>query len=593
MRFQQFAAYLEKLETTSSRLAITEQLAELYNQLQPQEIHLASHLLQGQLLPAYETLEFQLSIKMVLRALARLSKNSPEPETDTNLFGEVEVDNDSSELAKRYKQVGDAGTVAAEVVEKLGGESDGINLTKVYVQLVQIAREGGEGSQERKLEKLVSLFRQLDPLSAKFVVRIIIGRLRLGFSTMTMIDALSWAKTGGKVDSKVLELAYQKKADIGKLAEVYLSATDEAGRARALEAYTVEVGVPLVPALCQRLNSAAEIIDKMGEVIAEPKFDGLRVQIHVDKSDPSSPLLRSFTRNLENNTLMFPELETIISDLKCQSCILDSEAIGYDPATGKLRTFQETITRKRKHDIADRAKEIPVRFYVFDVLSLDGQSLLDKKLQERKDLLGNLFKENEVLYQTPYITTNDAKELRSFHEQQLGAGLEGAVIKQINSVYQPGRKGWSWVKIKEEEGTKGKLKDTLDCVVLGYYAGRGKRTEFGLGAFLVGILDTDQTIKTIAKIGTGLSDEQFRELKTRCQPLIVPDQPAIYNVSKALMPDVWIQPEIVVEVAADEVTNSPVHTAGVALRFPRLVRFRDDKAWAQATTLEEVKAIRG
>ncbi len=153
-----------------------------------------------------------------------------------------------------------------------------------------------------------------------------------------------------------------------------------------------------------------------------------------------------------------------------------------------------------------------------------------------------LFKQNEVLYQTPYIVTTDPEELRQFHANQLGKGLEGAVMKQLDSPYQPGRKGWSWVKIKEAEGSRGKLKDTLDCVVMGYYAGRGKRTQFGVGAFLVGVVNDKEELQTIAKIGTGLSDEQFRELKQRCQPLVVTDMPTNYLVHKNLMPDVWVSP---------------------------------------------------
>ncbi len=590
MQFHLFAEYLQKLETTSSRLAITEQLAEVYRQLAGEEIRLASNLLQGQLVPSYESLEFQLSVKMVLRALARLSTTGETQSAD--LFGKNPDNSNLKQIEKKYKQLGDLGTLTEEVMSQAKGNVESpLSLTEVYHRLTSIAQENGSGSQERKLEGLTDLLKELDPVSAKFVARIILGRLRLGFSTMTMIDALSWTATGGKEDSKTLELGYQRKADIGKLAQTYLSEKTAEGRLKALDNYTIEVGVPIVPALCQRLNSAAEIIDKMGEVMAEPKFDGLRVQIHVIKKKGQPVFVRTFTRNLENNSDTFPELKTVIESLNCESCVLDSEAIGYHRETGQLRTFQETITRKRKHDIEETAENIPIRFYVFDVLSLDGESLLDKKLRERKELLKDLFKQNEVFYQTEYVVTNDANELRSFHEEQLAQGLEGAVIKQIDSVYQPGRKGWSWVKIKEEEGTRGKLKDTLDCVVMGYYAGRGKRTQFGLGAFLVGILAEDQTIKTLAKIGTGLSDEQFKELKDRCQPLVVPDQPASYIVEKALIPDVWVQPQLVVEIAADEITRSPVHTAGVALRFPRLVRFRDDKGWENATTLEEVTTI--
>lgn len=595
MLFSDFAEYLEKIEGISSRLEMTRVLAELFQKLETSEIPQACYLLQGQLLPNFESLEFQIAVKTVIKALARCMRASAVPDSQS-LFSEPNWEVQEAAIAVRYKALGDLGTVAKETLAAAGTvPPQPLELTNVYQQLWALAKDGGGGSQLRKLETLAHLLGTLDPLSAKFVIRIVLSRLRLGFSTMTMLDALSWAMTGSKSETSALEDAYQRRADIGFLAQTYLRHHESADRLAALEAIRVQVGVPVVPALCQRLNSSPEIIEKMKVVIAEPKFDGLRVQIHINKqtsiSAATTTHIKTFTRNLEDSSQMFPELQTIIDQLDCQSCILDAEAIGYHPETGKLLNFQTTITRKRKHDIAATAEGVPLRFYVFDILDLNGESLIQKKLHERKELLRKLFSDNEVLYFAPFIETSDPKELHSFHTLQLANGLEGAVMKQRDSIYQSGRKGWSWVKIKEEEGTRGKLKDTLDCVVMGYYAGRGKRTAFGLGAFLVGVLAEDQSLKTIAKIGTGLSDEQFRELKERCMPLVIPDQPAEYAVEKGLLPDVWVKPELVVEIAADEITKSPVHTAGVALRFPRLVKFRDDKTWEQATTQSELSAI--
>lgn len=590
MTFAEFARALQTLEGTTSRLAITAHLAELFRQLDPAEVGKVSYLLQGQLVPAYEGLEFQLSVKMVLRALARLHHNplGENASEATNLFGESDPSQAEAQMTQRYKKYGDLGTVAAEVVAALPTPATQPTISEVYDQLLAVAQTSGVGSQEKKLELLLAVLRAVDPSSAKFITRIIVGRLRLGFSTMTLIDALSWAATNSKQDRTRLEEGYQKKADIGKLAQVYLSGNTDDERHRSLAEYTVEVGVPVVPALCQRLNTAQEIVAKMDDVLVEPKYDGLRVQIHVDKK---RGILRTFTRNLEETSEMFPELSQAITDLNCESCILDAEAIGFDKQTGQLLPFQETITRKRKHDIESTAQSVPVRFYIFDVLALNGQSLIERPLLERKEILKTVFQQTDVLYHAPYIRTQDAAEVHRFHNEALAAKLEGAVIKQVNAVYQSGRKGWSWVKIKEGEGQRGKLADTLDCVVMGYYYGRGKRTAFGMGAFLVGVLDDNEQVKTIAKIGTGLSDEQFRELKQRVQPLEILEMPAIYQVEKSLVPDVWTEPSLVVEIAADEVTRSPVHTAGVALRFPRLVKFRDDKNWSQATTLSEVNTI--
>jgi len=576
--FAEFATSLQKLESISSRLEITAVLAEVFTCITPAETPAACYLLQGQLLPQYQGLELQISVKTVIKALEKLSPNS--------------VD---QQILERYHQLGDLGKVAEEVLADRSRSEVQLTVSVVHERLLVIANESGAQSQQRKLDGLVDLLADLDAVSAKFVVRIVLGRLRLGFSDMTMIDALSWAMTGGKSERDQIELAFQKRADIGQLAQAYLSQSDSKERLEQLQNYTVELGIPIVPALCQRLNSAAEMIEKMGEVIAEPKYDGLRVQIHVNK-DASGEVsqVRTFTRNLEETSHMFPELQTALKDLDCQSCILDAEAIGYDPKTGDLISFQQTMQRKRKHDVAEKAKEIPVRFFVFDLLYLDGQELLQTPLAERKKLLHSLFKDTEVLYHSPELKTTDAVELREYHEKNLAEGLEGVVVKQLSAAYQSGRKGWSWVKMKEAEGRTGKLLDTLDVVIMGYYYGRGKRTEFGIGAFLVGIVDAEgTTVLTIAKIGTGLSDETLKVVKTRCTEVTVSEKPASYEVGKLVTPDVWCEPSIVVEVAADELTVSPLHSAGFALRFPRFIQFRDDKKWQQATGSDELRQLQG
>jgi DNA ligase-1 len=289
---------------------------------------------------------------------------------------------------------------------------------------------------------------------------------------------------------------------------------------------------------------------------------------------------------------MFPELQDIFSTLNVASCVLDAEAIGYNKETGQLLAFQETMTRRRKHNIGAKAIEVPIRFYVFDVLKVDDNELLSEKMQDRKDVLKSLFAKNEVLLETPYIVTSSAEETRKKHIQYLAEGLEGAVMKQVDSQYVSGRKGWNWVKIKEAEGTTGKLTDTLDVIVMGYYTGRGKRSQFGIGALLTGVLNNENNqVVTIGKIGTGLTEEQLVVVKKLCDENAVSEMPKQYSVPKTLLPDVWISPSVVVEVAADELTKSPNHTAKVATRFPRMVQIRNDKSWEQATTLQEVASI--
>jgi DNA ligase 1 len=593
MTIAQLSQYLQKLESTSSRLEITALLAEVFQQLQLKEVRQTCYLLQGQVLPQYYGVEFQISVKTVTKVLARLLPSQGESQS---LFGESESEENTKIVEQKYKLLGDLGMVAEEVVKTVSDQKEKgqLSILEVYERLLEIAQDNGAQSQQRKQDKTIGLFEELDSISAKFVTRILLGRLRLGFSDMTIIDALSWAVCGDKSERDVLEDAYQRRADIGQLATQYLEEKDAEKRHHLLkDNYPIEVGAPVVPALCQRLNSAAEVIEKMSEVIAEPKYDGLRVQIHFKRAKGDhSQLLRTFTRNLEESSAMFPELSETTELLNCESCVLDAEAIGYDRATGNLISFQQTMQRKRKHGIAEKAQEIPVRFYVFDLLHLDGKDLLELPLKERKKMLDELFKDNQILVHTEQVVTSDPQELQQYHQHALAEGLEGVVMKQTSAGYQSGRKGWSWVKMKEAEGTSGKLSDTVDAIVMGYYNGRGKRAGFGIGAFLVGIWNEEtQQVLTIAKIGTGLTEEMLEEVKRRCDALATPEQPTHYQVNKMLLPDVWCVPGLVVEVAADELTTSPIHTAVQALRFPRFLQFREDKTWQQATTLKELEQI--
>ncbi len=593
MLFSDFTTYLKKLEQTSSRLDMTAQLAEVFQKLKEKEIAPACYLMQGELVPRYKSLEFNMSDKLTIRALAKLIAESDGESQlpDTNLFQEKDHSLYQEKIEKRFKQVGDLGLAAQELLNEVEIESARkIELLEVYHQLEKIAQDEGTGSQERKINHTASLLKKLDPLSVRYTVRIILGKLRLGFSTMTILDALSWSQHGDKSDRDQLERAYNKRADIGTLAKGYLKCDSEEEIKQFLETYELEVGTPVVPALCQRLESAEEIIEKMGKVIVEPKYDGLRAQIHIDKSKDCQ--YQVYTRNMDKVTHMFPELENSIKHLKCQKCILDAEAIAYDAKTGELLPFQQTITRKRKHGIGSQAEKVPIRFYLFDLLYADGQSLVDQELSERKKRLAEAVEENDIIRVTDFIKTTDPQEITHYHHQQLAENLEGAVIKKTDGKYRGGRKGWRWVKLKEVEGQTGKLSDTLDCVVMGYYRGKGKRAQFGIGAFLAGVISENDEVKTIAKIGTGLTDKQFKKIKQMADEVKTDEKPDQYDVDEHLEPDVWTYPEIVVEIAADELTNSPIHTAGQALRFPRLVKFRSDKDWEQATTIEELEQIK-
>ncbi len=566
MLFLLFAEKLQSIESTTLRNRMTVELAALFKQLDKNEIESACWLLLGRVYPQYEGVEFQFAEKMMVRALAQT-------------YGK-----EIAQVTKTYKALGDLGVTAQELAK---GKSSRKTVAQMFGDLKALAAEAGGGSQDRKLQLMVELLKSLDSLSVRYIVRIVLGKLRLGFSDMTILDALSWAMKGDKSERKILEEAYQNKHDIGKLALAYLTS----GK-KGLEHFEIELGIPIQPALCQRLKTPQEMIAKMGKVFAESKYDGTRVQIHLAKAGKWK--VRTFTRSLEESSAQFPELHEVAKFFGHHDLILDCEAVGFDPKTNKLLPFQETIQRKRKHEVSEMSRKIPLRFFVFDILYLDGKNLTKVPLYERKEMLKQILQgvHSKTIQESDKIVTQSPDELREFHKKQLQAGFEGAVIKQYNSTYQPGRRGFSWVKFKEEETQEGKLSDTIDAVVMGYWYGKGKRTGFGIGAFLIGVKGSGERILTLTKVGTGLSDEQWRELKERCAKVPATEKPKSYEVDKLLIPDVWVEPQIVVEVAGDELTKSPNHTAGLALRFPRLVRFRDDKSVNQITTQKELASIK-
>lgn len=577
MTFSCLAKYFQRLEATASRNSMTEILSELFRRAKPQEIGEICYLLQGRTVPLYEAIEFGVADKFMIRAIA------------------LAYACDENKVRQSFKKYGDLGA-AGEALHKGGGD---LSVSQVYKALDTLARVGGAGSQEEKISLLADLLRGTDAISARYIARIPLDKLRLGFSDMTILDALSWMEVGNKSLRPRLEAAYNVRPDIG-----YLASTVKSDGIKGLVHVHAKVGAPILASLCARLPNADEMIKKMcrpptksrgrasstetsgGEVAVEPKYDGVRVQIHYDHG-----VVKSFSRNLENTTGMFPELQEIGKELHAREVILDSEAVGYDAKHDKLISFQETVTRKRKHGIVAAAKNMPLLFFVFDILYKDGSELLSLPFHQRRKILEQTLRHTKHLMRSPQIVTSDANEIRRYHDEQIHKGLEGVVVKKWDSIYEPGRAGYHWVKFKEEEGKTGKLTDTIDAVIMGYYRGEGKRSSFGIGAFLVGVV-RGESIVTVTKIGTGVSDELWKEIRKRLNDIKVPTQPKEYKeVSKLLIPDVWVAPKIVVELAGDDLTRSPTHGAGIAVRFPRLVRVRDDKSPREATTVAELTTM--
>ncbi len=593
MQFSRLSQYFSRIEATPKRLEMTDILAELFKKSSSQEIDKICYLALGQLASLYEGIEFNLAEKMLIKILAE-AYNSKE-----------------SEVKKMYKEKGDLGEVAEELAKKKVISHKPLAISAVYDRLREIAEVSGTGSQEKKIIWMANLLRELDPLSARYVVRIPIKKLRLGFMDKTILDALSVAEVGDKSARPDIERAYNASADIGRIARVI----KEKG-IKGLAKIEVEVGTPIRMASAERLPTTKEIIEKMGgKTAAEPKFDGLRVQVHLDKSrkfkeresseqlslmgeEIGGPWVKIFSRNLEDTTAMFPEIVEAVQKLPVKSLIFEGEAIAYNPETEEFEPFQETAKRKRKYGVKEKAAELPLKVFAFDLLFIDGKNITQEPYQKRRSALAKLVKgsEDTVLLAEEQEFT-DPQKLEEFFMEQIEHGLEGIMTKRLDGVYQAGVRNFNWVKLKRVE--EGHLADTIDCVVLGYYKGRGRRAEFGIGGFLVAVYDEkSDSFKTISRVGTGLKDEEWRQMKKRIDALKTKEKPKNADVVKELTPDVWADPSIVVAIRADEITRSPMHTAGergdepgLALRFPRLMAFRDDKSPQQATTVSEVEKL--
>ncbi len=582
MLFSKLAQYFEKLEQTSSRLALIDILAELFAEVNFNEIGHVAYLIQGRVAPFFEPLEIGMSEKLVAHSIARA------------------YEAERAEVLKEYGKVGDLGIVAerhsgkrsasridsGQVLRSRGPQDQGARMTvnEVFETLRGIAKTSGEGTVEKKVSALAGLLKKMDDLSAKHLVRIPLGVSRLGVGDPTILDAFAKLKLGDKSKRKRLEGAYNRTSDLGLIGETLWK-----GGLPGVEKLNVTVGRPIRSQLAERLPTAEKVIEKLGMVNSQRKLDGFRVQVHKDGDS-----VRLFSRNLEETTPMFPEIvEGTKKQIKAKTAILDCEAIGFNPASEEFLPFQETTQRRRKYGIAEMAIKIPLKAFCFDILYKDGKSLIELELKERLKILEQTIKAGDVLMVEKGEMVSDVKRLQILLDDSISKGLEGLVVKRPDSKYEAGARNFNWVKLKRHSA--GELKDTIDCVILGYIFGRGKRAEFGAGSLLVGIYDSvkDEFV-TVSKIGTGLTDEEWREIHKRADKIKVDHKPA--RVNSILNPSVWIKPEIVIEVLADEITRSPVHTAGkeasepgYALRFPRLVKFREaDKQAEDATTVKEL-----
>ncbi len=424
-------------------------------------------------------------------------------------------------------------------------------------------------------------------MEAKYIVRFVEGRIRVGVGDATVLDALAVAYGGGAHARQIIERAYNLRADLGYIARLVAS-----GGIDALSDIHPEVGVPIRPMLAERGRDPAEILRKVGgRALVEYKYDGERAQIH-KKGDE----VTIFSRRLENITRMYPDVVDMVRrHVKAEKAILEGEIVAIDPDTMELRPFQDLMHRKRKHDIHKVMKEVPVAVFLFEILYHEGEDLTVKTLPERRKRLEAVIKPGETFTLAQSIVTDDPEVLWNFFLKAIEDGAEGLMIKAMHreSYYVAGVRGWLWVKLKKDY--KSEMVDTVDLVVVGAFYGKGKRGGKLSSLLMAAYNPENDVFRTVCKVATGFTDEELERMQDMLKEHIIPHKHP--RVESRMEPDVWLEPAIVAEILGAELTLSPLHTCclnrvrqgvGISIRFPRFIRWRPDKSPEDATTEDEL-----
>jgi DNA ligase 1 len=572
VQYEVVAEAYRDLEQVSGRLALIDRLSALVAQTPAELLPVVCYLCQGLIAPEFAGCDLGLAEKLAVRAVAAATDTGP------------------GEVAARVREMGDLGQAAEQLLAVTSADRPAsLAVPTVVRTLREIAAAEGPGSQGRKLDLLAGLLARATPLEARYLLRLVTGNLRLGIGTPTILDALAQVYAGGKSTRPVLERAYNICCDLGLVAAVLVE-----GGLAAVEQIRVRPGNPVRAMLAQRLSDAAEILAKLGgECSAEYKYDGVRVQAHRTADGE----IELFTRRLEQVSAQFPDVvELLATGLGPAEAIVEGEVVAFDADAGELRPFGEVMLRRRKHGIDQAVKDVPVGLFCFELLYADGQDLTRLPYPDRRAALAAAITRSARLRLTTAIEVNDPAALDAAFAQAVTEGCEGLICKSVSpaAVYQAGSRGWLWIKLKRDYRTE--LADTVDLVVVGGYAGRGRRAGV-YGAVLLAAYDAAaDTFRAVTKCGAGFTDADLAALPARLAPLARPDRPA--RVDARQQPDVWFEPGLVLEILSAELTLSPNYTAGwgqiqpdagLAMRFPRFTgRWRDDKSPEDATTTREL-----
>ena len=574
MEFSTLAEIFQRMEKTSKRIELTNILVELLKKTPKEILPNVVYLLQGIIRQNFEGVELGIAEKLAIHAISKSSGLS---------IKKIEDD---------YREGGDLGLTASNIL-KLKTQTtftvEKITVERVYDTLFKIAKLEGKGSQDLKIKYISSMLNDATPVEAKFVMKILLGTLRLGVAENTVMDALAIAFTGKKENKEEIENAYNVSSDLGKVSLVV--ATDGI---EEIKKFKITLFSPIRPMLADRVKSEAEAIKKMPQLFAaEFKLDGERVQIHKQMNK-----IILFSRRLENITQYYPDIiENIGKSINVDEGIFEAEIVPINENTGEFLPFQELMHRRRKHKLEKAVLQYPITVNFFDVLYFDDRSCLNLEYTKRREILEKVVKEDNFSKLVPTLLVKNENEIEDFLENSINSGCEGLMLKTPNAGYRAGARGSNWLKLKREY--RNELGDSLDLVVIGAYFGRGRRT--GLyGTLLLGTYNPENdTFPSICKVGTGFTDESLDQLyQILSNKVILKKNSRVVSEMEA---DVWLEPELVLEVVASEITLSPIHKTGLnlvrkdtgfALRFPKFTgKIRYEKAVEDASTHDEVLAL--
>lgn len=570
----------EELNKTTKRLEKTHTLSEFLSGLDFRDIDHVLLLLEGRVFPAYDQREIGVASRLMLKSI------------------NVATGIDLMKIESEWKKRGDLGLVTEALVKSkkqvtLGSAK--LSTKKVFDNLRKLAELEGQGTVERKVQLIAELLTCASPLESKYIVKTVLEEMRIGVGEGVMRDAIVWAFFGKNIGIEYSreenDIALKDREIYNRYANEVQSAYDVSNNfalvvksakldgEKGIKNMEMHVGTPIKAMLALKADTIEEAFKTVGNPAAiEFKYDGFRIQAHKDKDGA----IRLFTRRLENVTSQFPDVvDSIGKNVKAKNFILDSEAVGYNKKTGKYLPFQNISQRiKRKYDIGKMAEDFPVELNVFDIIYFEGKSVINEPFEKRRKLLESMVSEEpkKIVLSRSRIADKE-KDVERFFDEAVKLGNEGLMFKSLNAPYKPGARVGYMVKFKS-------VMETLDLVIVGAEWGEGKRSKW-LSSYIVACIDDDSKFEEIGRVSTGLKEKKeeglsFEEMTKLLKPLILSEAGRIVRV----------KPEIVIEIAYEEIQKSPTYESGYALRFPRVVGLRTkDKSSRESSSLAYVEKL--